>query len=312
MPFDRITLASPTGATLSLNVSKPLAPPRAVVMICHGMGEHSARYVAFAEALNAHGFAVFAHDHRGHGLTTAPDAPPMRFAWRGGAERVIEDVLAVRDHAERDYPGLPVILFGHSMGGLIALNVGLKAPQRFAGVAPWNMNAVASPLLVAAARLVLGIEQALKGSDVPSLTLPALTVQMWNKAIPDMKTEADWLSHDPAVIEAVLADPLCGKPATVSMWRDIFDLITGWKPLADQAGAARTLPFFLAGGGEDPSTDHGKALSALAARLEKFGFTSVKKAIYRNSRHETLLDREREQAISDFIGWCDSVLKRQG
>lgn len=312
MPFDRTTLTSPTGAALSLNVSKPETAPRAVVMICHGMGEHSARYAAFAEALNAHGFAVFAHDHRGHGLSTAPDAPPMRFAWRGGAERVIDDVLAVRDHAEQEYPGLPVFLFGHSMGGLIALNVGLKAPQRFAGVAPWNMNAVAPALLVAAARLVLGIEQALKGSDVPSLTLPALTVQMWNKAIPGMKTEADWLSHDPAVIEAVLADPLCGKPATVSMWRDIFDFITGWQTRAVQAEAAGKLPFFLAGGGEDPSTDNGKALTTLASRLEKLGFTSVKKAIYRKSRHETLQDIERADAISDFIDWCDGVLKRQG
>ena len=310
MTGEMTTLESPTGASLALrHWPVPEKSPRAMLMVSHGMSEHSGRYGALAAAMNAAGFAVLANDHRGHGYTTAQDAPPMRFAWRGGAEKVVADVLCIRDHAETLYPGMPVFLLGHSMGGLIALNAALEAPHRFAGVAPWNMDAMAPAPMIAAARLVLKTERALKGSDVPSLALPALTVEMWNRNIPGMKTEADWLSHDRTVIDAFLADPLCGRPATVSMWLDIFDFIGGWRarPLSD---AARALPFFLLGGAEDPSTGHGKALQRLAAHLEKRGFTSLKTAIYPKSRHETLLDDERDRATAELIAWCDACLSK--
>lgn len=310
MSADISTLASPTGATLALrHWPVPGGTPRAVLMVCHGMSEHSGRYAALAAAMNAHGIAVLAHDHRGHGHTTAPDAPPMRFAWRGGAQKVVADLLCLRDHAERLYSGLPVFLLGHSMGGLIALNVALEAPHRFAGIAPWNMDAMAPAPLIAAARFILKAERALKGSDVPSLMLPALTVEMWNRAIPGMRTGADWLSHDQTVIDAFLADPLCGRPATVSMWLDIFDFIAGWRsrPVTD---AARRLPLFLLGGAEDPSTGYGKAVQRLAARLEKHGFTSLGTAIYQNSRHETLNDIERERATAELIAWCGACLAK--
>lgn len=300
------TLHSQSGASLAFRHWRAEAP-RAALIICHGLGEHGGRHRGLAEAMAKHGIAALAHDHRGHGLTAAPDAPRGRFAWRGGAEKVVADVLAMRAHAEGLYRGLPVFLFGHSMGGLIALNVAMEAPERFAGVAAWNMNAVPGAFAIGLARFVLKAERALKGSDVPADLVPRLTLETWNAAMPERRTSADWLSRDPAEVDAFLADPLCGNPASVSLWLDLFDLMAGWRTRSGFA-AARALPFFLLGGGSDPGTEGGKAITRLAQTLRRDGFSRVKASIYPAARHETLHDLDREAALAELAAWCEACL----
>ena len=178
-------------ATLAFHHAAAEGTARAILMVCHGLAEHSKRYERFAAAMAARGYHVFAHDHRGHGETTAPDAPIGQFARRHGVTRVQEDVVAMRDHAAGLYPGLPVILFGHSMGGLIALNTAVSYPEKFNAVAVWNSN-FAVGAAGRAAQAILLAEKALKGSDVPSGLLPKLTFAAWGKAIPGHRTAFDW------------------------------------------------------------------------------------------------------------------------
>ena len=98
MSFDnRTTLASPSGATLNLLVRRADGDARGVVQVNHGLAEHAARYAPFADFLAARGFHAYAHDHRGHGHTRAPDAPPGRFGGKDGGAKVIIDVAAVHD-----------------------------------------------------------------------------------------------------------------------------------------------------------------------------------------------------------------------
>src|SRR5262245_62893379 len=131
MPFDnRRAHPSPTGATLNLYTRRASGRARGVIQVNHGVAEHAARYARFADAMAAHGFHTYAHDHRGHGYTEAPDAPPRVFGTPDGATKVIADMDAVHDLIEEENPALPVILFGHSMGGLVALNYLLRHPRR--------------------------------------------------------------------------------------------------------------------------------------------------------------------------------------
>ena len=132
--FTHEIVESPTGARLQLNSSLAKSP-KGVVQINHGLAEHAARYQAFAQTLNEAGYHVYAHDHRGHGGTTAPDAPAGMFAPDQGAAKVIADVAAVHALIAKRHPDLPVITFGHSMGGLVALNHAFAHPQRAAGLA---------------------------------------------------------------------------------------------------------------------------------------------------------------------------------
>ncbi len=297
-------IATPSGATIALHHQSATSPARAILLISHGLAEHSRRYERFAVAMAGHGFEVYAFDHRGHGETTAPDAPLGRFARRGGARIVVHDLMAVHAETLSRHPGLPVILLGHSMGGLIALNAAVSHRQAFAGVAIWNSN-FHPGLAGRAAQALLLAERALKGSDVPSQLLPRLTFEAWGRSIPGHRTLFDWLSNDAAEVDRYIADPLCGFDASVSLWLDIFELTFRAPSLLSRLPA--DLPLHLVGGAEDPATDKGRAITWLAERARSAGLTNVTTRIWPGIRHETLNDTIRDQATEEFAAWASRV-----
>ncbi|MCQ1571962.1 alpha/beta hydrolase [Neorhizobium galegae] len=296
---------SPTGANLAYHYQPAAEPAYAILLISHGLAEHSRRYKAFAETMAGHGFHVYAFDHRGHGETTAPDAPIGRFARYDGVGLVLEDVKAMRDMATSAHPGLPVLLFGHSMGGLIALNASVDHPESFDAVAVWNSN-FHPGLAGRAAQVILRIEKALKGSDVPSGLLPKLTFGAWGKSIAGHRTEFDWLSHDPEIVDAYIADPLCGFDASVSLWLDLFELTFRAPKMTDRL--AKTLPIHLIGGAEDPATNGGREILWLSEHFKRSGFSNVTTKIWPGTRHETLNDTVRARATAEFAAWARAAL----
>jgi len=251
-------LATISGAQLTYHHQAASAPAKGIVVICHGLAEHSRRYQRFAEALSVAGYHVFAHDHRGHGETTAVDAPIGRFARREGWRLVIADTLAMRDFAVERFPGLPVILFGHSSGRVDRAQYGNGPSGRL--LMPWPCGTPTSiqELPVASPRWFWRSSACSKGSDVPSLILPRATFLAWGKRIPNRRTDFDWLSHDAAEVDVYARDPLCGFDASVAMWRDVFTLTFRGASHAQLNHLPKSMPIHLVGGGEDPATDNAK------------------------------------------------------
>jgi alpha-beta hydrolase superfamily lysophospholipase len=311
MAFDRQTVIdSPTGAALNLYVRKAEGKARAVVQVNHGLAEHAGRYARFADFLSMRGIATYAHDHRGHGHTRAPDAPLGSFGTEPAAEKVIADVLAVHDVIAREHPGLPVIVFGHSMGALIAMNFVLRHPRRAAAAAIWNGNFSAG-LLGRAAQAVLAWERFRLGSDVPSRILPKLTFEAWAKKASDGRTAFDWLSRDHDEVDKYVADPLCGWNASVGMWKAVFDFVFYGADDRNFASVPKVLPFHLVGGGADPESERGRTVTQLAERMRRMGFSNLVSTIYPDTRHESLNELNRDVIMADFGRWIDdAVLSR--
>lgn len=310
MPFhNRIAIASPTGALLNVYASYTDMAPVGVVQINHGLAEHAGRYARLAERLVMYGFHAYAHDHRGHGSTTAAGAPRGQFGRENGGASVVADVVAMLDLIETQHPGLPIIVFGHSMGGLIALETMLRQARRIRAAAAWNVNP-GSGLSIAVARAVLAWERFRLGSDTPSRLLPRFTFQAWNAKIHNPRTAFDWLSNDPVEVNKYIADPLCGWAPSVGMWHDIF----GWMSHLTQErafdGIARDIPLYLAAGGGDPATRGGRATTLLADRLRRLGFSDVTSIVHPTARHEGLNDTDRNQVIDDFISWARQAVRR--
>jgi alpha-beta hydrolase superfamily lysophospholipase len=307
MPFEeQFRIDSPTGASLNAYRRRAEGTARGVVQINHGLAEHAARYARFADALAAAGYHTYAHDCRGHGATTAPDAAPRLFARADGASKVIADIAAVHDRIASEHPGLPVVLFGHSMGGLAGMNFVLKHSGRLRAAAICNANFSAGAL-GRVGQAVLAFEKFRLGSDVPSRVLPKLTFQAWAKQIKNRRTEFDWLSHDPVEVDKYVADPLCGWDASVSMWIDVFDFIFTGADDRAYGGVRRDLPLYLVGGESDPATDGGKAVRQHTARLERMGFSNLASTIYPQTRHESLNEVNRDKVTADFIAWLERV-----
>lgn len=302
---ERFELASPTGSKLNVYHQPAAGDVRAVVQINHGLAEHAARYARFAHALSAKDLAIYAHDHRGHGATTAPNAPPGSFSTQGdGVEKVLADVGAVHTHVRERHPSIPFFIFGHSMGGLITMNYALRHPDALAGAAVWNAN-FSGGLAGRAAQMILKWERMRLGNDVPSRMLPTLTFAQWAKAMPNRRTDFDWLSDIDAEVDAYIADPLCGWDASVGMWQDVFSMIFAGGQVGNAPPAALKLPFHLIGGDKDPATDGGKAVTAQAERMRKAGFADVTATICPDTAHETLNSSIADDAISKFVTWLD-------
>jgi len=303
-PMER--LASPTGADLALYVREAEGPPRGIVHINHGLAERAGRYARFAGYLASRGYHVAAHDHRGHGLTTADDGAPRRFAGRDGWTKVMLDVKAVEDDLKRRWPGLPLVVFGHSMGSVIAVNHALREPDSIAGLAAWNGN-MALGGLKTVMRFVLWCEALVGGRFTPSKTIDRLTFKAWNKRFPEGRTDADWLSSDTDEVDAYVADALCGWPSSVSLWRDFLDGVAFAEDDDNLDDLPEDLPVHLVGGALDPATEGGKTVRHLARRLERSGLTDVTCEILDGFRHETVNETGRDKAMSDFADWLDRV-----
>lgn len=298
--------ASSTGAALCLRHEPATGDPRGVVHVLHGLADHSERYEGFAKFLSSAGYHVYAHDHRGHGFTEAPGAPAGVFDSGGrGAELVLEDIVSLHDMIEAAHPGLPLFLFGHSMGGIISMAYSLRHAERLRGAAVWNANLTDGPLFQLG-KLILAWERFRLGSDVPSMILPKLTFDAWAGSVKDRRTDFDWLTRDPAIVDAYIADPLCGWPASVGMWCDLFALVSKGTDVANAPEAARRVPYNLVGGGRDPATSFGKAVTAQAERLRRNGFRDVTSHVYPEFRHETLNETGRDDAVRSFLDWLEA------
>lgn len=308
--FDhQFSLDSPTGALLNVYQATPEGRARAVLLVNHGLAEHAGRYAAFARDMAARGFVVYAHDHRGHGSTTAFDAPLRRFAKVKGGPKLVADCRTVHEHANEEHHGLPVVAFGHSMGGLIAANYAIRHGGDLAGLAVWNARfglGLQERLAVAALKL----ERMLKGSDAASAIFTGATVDAWGKAISPRRTAYDWLSHDPAVVDAFLAEPLCGWSPTVSMAGDIVGLVAFASDETHLSRLPRELSIHLLGGTHDPATNGAAAVRDFAGRLRHSGSRDVTLALVEGARHETHNEIEpyRGQALASLAGWMDRIL----
>ncbi|MBP0617029.1 alpha/beta hydrolase [Jiella sp. KSK16Y-1] len=294
-------------------MSEAQAEPRGIVLVFHGLAEHAGCYGRFAGELSQAGFHVLAHDHRGHGSTVAADAPLRRFAGTGGAEKVLKDCRAVHLHANELFGDLPLVVFGHSLGAMIALNYGERFGRDLSGLCVWNAD-FAHGLERRLGRIALKAEKALKGSDVASDLSRRFTFDAWAKSVSPRRTPFDWLSHDEAEVDKYMSDPLCGFTPTVSMMEDIARLVfeAGSKPGLSLVPS--DLPLHILGGSEDPATRNGKAIVELADELSRLDCDRIESLVIPGARHATLIETEtyRRPAMESLLAFLDRAVAHPG
>lgn len=311
--FKASTIKSSTGAKLALYymaaTKSVKGQAKGAVQINHGMAEHAKRYERFALALSKAGYHVYAHDHRGHGATSAPDARLGIFAQRDGLARIVEDVEAVHAHIKIKHPSLPIAILGHSMGSIITQNYLIKHSDDISAAMLLNTGAEAGPLLTIF-RAIIKIAIAFKGSDVPAVLVERLTFADWNKIFAPNRTDFDWLSRDENEVDKYIKDPFCGFTVSNGLWRDVTD---GIKTAANNENLKKIkseLPLYLIGGANDPCTQNGKHMEKLNARLVTTGHKNTTLNILPDTRHESLNEINRDTVTKDIIHWLDENMSK--
>lgn len=294
------------GAELHLYVWAPEGAARGSVQIVHGMAEHAARYARLAEALTGAGWAVYAHDQRGHGKTAAREEDVGHFADRDGWRKVIDDARLVRRLAQSEIKG-PLVLLGHSMGSFVSLHDVTGQPGSADALVLSGSNK-GGGALVRAGRMAAYLERARQGARGKSGLLASLSFGSFNKPFEPARTEFDWLSRDPAEVDRYVADPRCGFRCTNQLWIDF----TG--ALVDLGSATRLarlgpVPTYVISGAADPVGDAGKGVLALVAQLREAG-AKVDHRLYEGARHELFNETHRDEVTRELLAWLDETLPR--
>lgn len=254
--------------------------PLAVLVIAHGMAEHAARYQPLAQWLNQHQVAVLALQHRGHG-PQCPEDDLGHYADHRGWQKVVDDLQQVIVHARKQYPELPLSLFGHSMGSFIAQAFAQQYGDQIDNLVLCATNRIDKPKLGASLALVRTI-RAVRGKRHVSPTINNMTFGAFNKAFAPNRTSHDWLSRDGQQVDRYLRDPLCGFSCTTGLWSDFIGGM-----LAINPGAWRKdLPVHLLAGDHDPVGEMGRGFSRHVADLRKAGVTVASERLFPGARHE--------------------------
>ena len=284
----------------------PATSPRAIMHIFHGLGEHAARYERFACACNENGLVVVAHNHRGHADTAEVAG---HFADREGWDKVIADALAVQEQLVAEFPDIPVVLFGHSMGSFIAQSFVMRHPSKVS-LLILSGSAFASRVEARLARAVASL-LALFGRRSKSRLLDRLGFGAFNKAFAPARTDFDWLSRDDAEVDRYLADPHCGGKFSNQLWKDLMGGLLEITSADAIASIPADLPILILGGQVDP-VGGVKGLTRLADVYRQTGHADVTLTIYDGGRHEMLNETNRDEVTSDVVRWIDSHLSHRG
>lgn len=291
------------GFELVVDRRLPAGPPRAAVVIAHGMAEHALRYRRFAGELAERGHAVYAPDLRGHGRTAGDDA---KLGWAGddGWNGMLRDLQHVAERVRTDLPGAPLVLFGHSMGSVLA--------QRFAELHGAELaGLILSGSFGSAPNIGAGIAAAqavrlVRGDRAPS-PLQRTMFADFNKPFPQ-RTGFEWLSRDDAEVRAYVDDPRCGFTFSNRLMLDMLrGYVETWKP-ANERKIPAALPVLLFSGEVDPVGRQTQSVAALAARYRTLGLTDVETIFYPDARHEMLNETNRDEVVRDVLAWLDARL----
>lgn len=273
-------------------------PPRAVVQISHGMCEYFMRYRPLAEYLTALGYAVCGNDHTGHG-ESAPDSAALGLT--GGVDAMVGDLHTLTGLLREKFPGVPLVLLGHSMGSFLARLYGEIYPDAVDGLVivgtggPDNPTGLGKTL----AKLTAG----LRGKAHRSALITEIAFGSYNKGLAAEKGKKAWLSRDTAVVDAYAEDKFCNYTFTAKGYYDLFDMIGRVSRKEWAQKLPSTLPVLMLSGEKDPVGSYGKGVKKIYERLLAAGLCDVTLRLYPEMRHEVFNELEKETVFADLAAW---------
>jgi alpha-beta hydrolase superfamily lysophospholipase len=289
--------------TIPVYLWEPAGEATAVIQVFHGLGEHSARYHRFAEAAVNQGYAVCAHNHRGHG----PEAEkPGFFAPEHGWRSLVDDGYNVTRFLRERFPGKPVVLLGHSMGSYIAQSYAMRHGRELTALVLSGSTWPARGLLLIG-RLLARIVAWRHGIEANSPLLDKIGFGDFNKRFEPARTELDWLSRDPAEVDKYLTDPLCGGPYTTGLW---IDLLGGLQEISKSDALQQIpagLPILITGGADDPVGGE-RGMLKLADHFAQTGHNNLSTRTYAGGRHEMFNETNRDEFTADLLRWLENAL----
>jgi len=295
----RAWLWEPTGA------ANKRESPRALIQIVHGVAEYSGRYQQFVKYFVSQGFAVCSEDHIGHGLSVASAAELGHMPLHKGADALIADVHSLRQLVQDRYEtSLPYVLLGHSMGSFI---VRCYLAEHGKGVIAAICSGTAqTPALTSFfGNRLAHLIAAIKGPEYRSDLLHKFGLGAYSKKVKNRRTDLDWLCTDPEVVDAYIADPLCGARLTAGGYATLTQLTQRMVAATTLAYVPKKLRLLIISGKNDPVGNMGAGPNQAFKAYNRVDIEFVDLKIFAQARHEILNEPNKRSVYNTIISWLE-------
>ncbi len=290
-------LSSDQKNTLSGIMYIPEGDIRGIFHLVHGMTEYIGRYAPLFETLASAGYLCCGFDNLGHG-NTAREEDLGFIASKNGWQFLVDDVKLFADSIKADYPELPYVLMGHSMGSFIT-RIAVSKYHNLADKYICCGTAGGNPA-AAAGLLLCKIIKAFRGERAISPFLENMAFGSYNKRF-NGDTKYEWLTKDREIIEKYAADKFCTFPFTVSAMGDLMTLLKLCNSKKCFTNTKNDLPILLIAGDMDPVGNYGKGVKEVYNNYKSSLQSDVTMFLYENCRHEIHNDSCKNQMTEDIL-----------
>lgn len=279
-----------------------------ILQIVHGMAEYIERYEDLAQYLGERGVLVTGDDHLGHGKSVAENGVYGYFCEQDPATVIVRDVHRLKKLTQEEYPGVPYVILGHSMGSFILRNYLFRYGTGIQGAIVCGTGSQPQAL-VKFSRMVVALQGAFLGQKHVDKMMDKMAFGSYNKRIENPRTAFDWLCTDESVVDAYVKDKLCGFIFTVNGFRTLFTLLDRLNQEENINAMPKTLPIHFISGDMDPVGNYGKGVRKAYADFEKAGMERISLKLYPGGRHELLNETNRKQVYEDLYPWIMERVK---
>ncbi len=282
----------------------PEGKAKAVVQICHGVAEYLARYDDFARFLAEHGFAVFGHDHLGHGGSAKPGADCVDFGPGNSWHTVVNDIYVLHNRLVKTYKDAPHILLGHSMGSFLVRTYLIRYPGTVQAAILMGTGWQGS-VTIAGAKVLTKLFGR-KKLDRSNQFITNLAFGSYNKRFKPIKTAYDWVAADQDHVRDYLLDPLCGQDVSVGLFREMLTGFSFNQKFANLDQMEKNMPVLFISGADDPVGDFSAGVKQTYGEFKSSGMRDCSMILYPGLRHEILHEKAHRPTIyADLLHWME-------
>ena len=275
--------------------------PFCLVQISHGMCEYIGRYDDFASYLAQNGCVVCGNDHIGHGRSVSTPDDLGYLGGRGGRCHAISDMKTMNQLAREAYPGLPLVLLGHSMGSFFSRRFAADWPELLDGLV---ISGTGGPNPLSKVGILLTrLMEKMHGSHHRSALVHNMAFGAYLKKIGGAKTNYDWISRDEQIVQTYNNDPLCTFRFTASGFGELFSALADVSSPAWAEALRKDMPVMMIQGDADPVGDYGRGTAVVRGWLEAAGVQPLEYKVYPGGRHEMLNETNRQGVYGDVLGF---------